>query len=69
MTTTVLNNIINYIHEDDIITHIEDTPQLFWVFRHGQHIQLSWNELAETEQQYQREAAARAAYVEQFEIY
>jgi hypothetical protein len=49
------------VREDDIIPHVEDS-RLYWVFRHGRQMQLTWNELTATEQQYQSESAERQAY-------
>ncbi|HZU00814.1 MAG TPA: hypothetical protein VFA10_14200 [Ktedonobacteraceae bacterium] len=65
---SIVTPTVNCIGEDDLMQHIEDT-HLFWVFRNGKSLRLTWNELTSTEQQYQQEAAARAAYIELFEIY
>ena len=64
MTLTATATIVR---EDDLTAHIEDT-RLFSLFRHGRHVNLTWNELTATEKR-QQEAAARAAYVQAFDIY
>jgi hypothetical protein len=51
--------------EQDIQIHIEDT-RLFWIFRNGQPLQRTWNELSSTEKQHQIEAAQRATYLAMF---
>lgn len=68
MTITTLTTTVNRMREDDVLSHIEDTS-LFWIFRNGRQIQRSWNELTATEKRYQQEAAARASYVQSFDIY
>jgi len=67
-TATSVTPTVNRVSESDIIAHIEDT-RLYWIFRNGRQLQRSWNELTATEKRYQEEAAARASYVESFDIY
>lgn len=59
---------VAYIVEPDLLQHIED-EQLYWVYRNGQHIQLTWNELTEMEREHQREAQHRAEQCILFHIY
>jgi hypothetical protein len=66
--TPTLTTTVNRIREDDLAAHIEDT-RLFHLFRNGRAMKLTWNELTAKEKEQQREAAARAAYVQAFDIY
>jgi hypothetical protein len=65
----IAQSAITATRESDDIPHIEDTPALFWVTRHGKPVKRAWNELSATEQRQSREAAERAAYVTMFSIY
>lgn len=49
------------VRESDIRQHIEDTP-MFWVYRNGQQLQRSWNELSSLEKQHQLEASRREQF-------
>jgi hypothetical protein len=69
MTITTLTTTASIVREDDLIQHIEDTSELFWVFRNGRNIKRSWNELTATEKAQQIEAQRRAAYCATFDIY
>jgi len=50
------------VRESDVLPHIEDTDGLFWVYRNGEQLQRSWNELSSLEKQYQLEASRREQF-------